>query len=113
MSVAALGLAVFGAGLAGGSTSRSPSAALRPNLAIVGLLLAAGLCLVGGGISTELFWQLWRHDDKTDPDTVLANLAIYNTMGWVWAGVGLSAGAVAWPGCATSRWAGSWPGSAP
>jgi hypothetical protein len=26
---------------------------------------------------------------------VAANLAVYNTMGWVWAGVGLAAGAVA------------------
>ena len=97
MSVAALGLAVFGAGLRRRLDEQEPVGSLAPTLAFVGLLLAAGLCLVGGGISTELFWQL-ENADKTDPDTVLANVAILNTMGWVWAGVGLSAGAVAWAG---------------
>ena len=97
MSVAALGLAVFGAGLRRRLDEQEPVGSLVPTLALVGLLLAAGLCLVGGGISTELFWQL-ENADKTDPDTVLANVGILNTMGWVWAGVGLSAGAVAWAG---------------
>jgi hypothetical protein len=97
MSVAALGLAVFGAGLRRRLDEQEPVGSLAPTLALVGLLLAAGLCLVGGGISTELFWQL-ENADKTDPDTVLANVAILNTMGWVWAGVGLTAGAVAWAG---------------
>ena len=53
---------------------------------------------MGGGISTELFWKLQAANNDladVDPDTVAANLAIYNTMGWVWAGVGLAAGAVA------------------
>ena len=97
MSAAALGLAVFGAGLRRRLDEQEPVGSLVPTLALVGLLLAAGLCLVGGGISTELFWQL-ENADKTDPDTVLANVGILNTMGWVWAGVGLSAGAVAWAG---------------
>lgn len=99
MSVSALGLAVFGAGLRRRLDEQEPVGSLVPSLALGGLLLAAGLCLVGGGIATELFWQL-RHADETDPDTVMANLAILNTMGWVWAGVGLTAGAVAWAGLA-------------
>jgi hypothetical protein len=97
MSVAALGLAVFGAGLRRRLDEQEPVGSLAPTLALVGLLLAAGLCLVGGGISTELYWQL-EHASETDPDTVLSNVGILNTMGWVWAGVGLSAGAVAWAG---------------
>ena len=99
MSVSALGLAVFGAGLRRRLDEQEPVGSLAPSLALGGLLLAAGLCLVGGGISTELFWQL-EHAGETDPDTVMANVAILNTMGWVWAGVGLSAGAVAWAGLA-------------
>lgn len=97
MSVSALGLAVFGAGLRRRLDEQEPVGSLAPTLALVGLLLAAGLCLVGGGISTELFWQL-ENASKTDPDTVLGNVGILNTMGWVWAGVGLTAGAVAWAG---------------
>ena len=74
MSVAALGLAVFGAGLRRRLDEQEPVGSLARTLALVGLLLAAGLCLVGGGISTELFWQL-ENADKSDPDTVLGNVA--------------------------------------
>ena len=98
MSAAALGLVVFGAGLKRRLDEQEPVGSLTGTVAFVGTLLAAALCLVGGGISTELFWQLLAANDditSVDPDTVAANLAIYNTMGWVWAGVGLSAGAVA------------------
>jgi hypothetical protein len=98
MSAAALGLVVFGAGLKRRLDEQEPVGSLTGTVAFVGTLLAAALCLVGGGISTELFWQLMAANDditSVDPDTVAANLAIYNTMGWVWAGVGLSAGAVA------------------
>ena len=98
MSAAALGLAVFGAGLRRRLDDQEPAGSLAGTVALLGTGLAAALCLVGGGISTELFWSLNAASDdlaKVDPDTVAANLAIYNTMGWVWAGVGLAAGAVA------------------
>lgn len=101
MSAAAAGLALFGAGLRRRLDEQEPVGSLAPTAALAGLLLAAGLALVGGGISTELFWNLQAANDdlaKVDPDTVAANLALYNTMGWVWAGIGLSAGAVAWAG---------------
>jgi hypothetical protein len=58
-----------------------------------GLLLTAGMCLVGSGICTELFHEL-RHASQTDPDTIAANLGIFNTMGWVWAAAGLATGSV-------------------
>jgi len=98
-SVAALGLAVFGVGLRRRLDEQEPVGSLSSNLAMVGLLLAAGLSLVGGGISTQLFWWL-QEPDKVDPDTVVADLEIYATFGWVWAGVGLAAGVVAWAGIA-------------
>ena len=54
----------------------------------------AVMTLVGTGISTEMFHAL-RHTDEVDPDTVAAQLAIYNTMAWVWAGGLLTTGAIA------------------
>src|SRR3546814_18645272 len=53
------------------------------------------MLLVGGGISTELFWALMQESGEADPDTIVANLGIFNTMGWVWAGIGLPTAAVA------------------
>jgi hypothetical protein len=52
------------------------------------------MTLVGTGISTEMFHTL-RHTDEVDPDTVSSQLAIYNTMAWVWAGGLLTTGAMA------------------
>ena len=74
-------------------TGRQPGARLR----LIGLLLMAVMSLVGGGISTEMFHAL-RHADESDPDTISAHLAIYNTMAWVWAGGLLTTGAVALAG---------------
>jgi hypothetical protein len=98
MSVAALGLVIFGAGLRRRLDEQEPVGSLAGACALIGTSAAAVMALVGGGIGTELFWQLQAANDditSVDPDTVMANLAIYNTMGWVWAGVGLAAGAVA------------------
>jgi hypothetical protein len=97
-SAAALGLTIFGVGLRRRLDEQEPVGSLASNLAMVGLLLAAGLSLVGGGISTQLFWWLQAGPDKVDPDTVAADLELYATLGWVWAGVGLAAGVVAWAG---------------
>ncbi|HEY8545079.1 MAG TPA: hypothetical protein VIL36_08525 [Acidimicrobiales bacterium] len=97
-SVAALCLTVFGVGLRRRLDEQEPVGSLAANLAMVGLLLAAGLSLVGGGISTQLFWWLQADAGDVDPDTVAADLEIYATLGWVWAGVGLAAGVVAWAG---------------
>jgi hypothetical protein len=92
----ALGLVVFGAGLHRRLLRHEPADSLVPLVALAGVLLTAGLTLVGGGISTELFWSLLQDADKVDSDTVAAQLAIYNTLAWVWAGLGLTMGAVAW-----------------
>lgn len=101
MSAAALGLVLFGAGLRRRLDEQEPVGSLAPIAALAGLVVSAVMCLVGGGISTELFWQLQAANEdvsKVDPDTVIANLGIFSTMGWAWAGVGLTAGAVAWAG---------------
>ncbi|SEG68924.1 hypothetical protein SAMN04489712_10932 [Thermomonospora echinospora] len=93
-SLAALLVLVFGAGLRRRLAQDEPDGSLLPLLAFAGMLLVAAMLLVGGGISTELYHGLRRYADA-DPDTIAANLAIYNTMAWLWAGAGLSAGAVA------------------
>lgn len=96
LTVVAAGLlAVFGAGLRRRLAEQEPVGSLLPGVAMAGALLTAAMCLVGGGISTELFWHLVQEQGASDPDTIAANLAVFNTMPWVWAGLGLSSGAVA------------------
>jgi hypothetical protein len=94
-SLAAILLVVFGAGLRRRLAAQEPVGSLLPTVALGGTLLTATMCLVGGGISTELFWSLSEGAGATDPDTLAAQLGIFNTMLWVWAGMGLTSGAVA------------------
>jgi len=94
-SLGALGATVFAAGLRRRLAVQAPADSLLPSLAAAGMAAVAIMLLVGGGISTELFWSLTRTAEEIDPDTVGANLGIFNTMAWVWAGAGLTAGAVA------------------
>lgn len=94
-SAAALGVAVFAAGLRRKLAHQAPADSLLPTLAASGLAAVALMLLVGGGISTELFWSLSQDLGKADADTIGAHLAIFNTMAYVWAGVGLTAGSVA------------------
>jgi hypothetical protein len=88
-------VAVFAAGLFRKLSQQGPAQSLSPMLAVSGLLLVSAMSLVGGGICTEMFWGLTRDTAELDADTVAAQMAIFNTMGWVWAGAGLAAGAVA------------------
>jgi hypothetical protein len=94
-SAGALGVAIFAAGLRRKLAAQAPAQSLLPSLATAGLASVALMLLVGGGICTELFWHLAQDYGKADPDTIAANLAIFDTMGWVWAGLGLTTGAVA------------------
>ncbi len=88
-------VAVFAAGLFRKLSQQGPAQSLCPMLAVSGLLLVSAMSLVGGGICTEMFWGLIQDTSELDADTVAAQMAIYNTMGWVWAGAGLAAAAVA------------------
>ena len=88
-------VAVFAAGLFRKLSQQGPADSLIPMLAVGGLLLVSAMSLVGSGICTEMFWGLTQDTDALDADTLGAQLAIFNTMGWVWAGAGLAAGAVA------------------
>jgi hypothetical protein len=88
-------VAVFAAGLFRKLSQQGPAQSLCPMLAVSGLLLVSAMSLVGGGICTEMFWGLTRDTAELDADTVAAQMAILNTMAWVWAGAGLAAGAVA------------------
>lgn len=94
-SLAALGVAWFAAGLRRQLAAQAPAQSLLPSLATAGLGSVAVVLLVGGGISTELFWHLAQDLGKADPDTIAACLAIFDTVAWVWAGIGLTSGAVA------------------
>jgi hypothetical protein len=94
-SAGALGVAVFAAGLRRKLAAQAPAQSLLPSLAAAGLASVALMLLVGGGICTELFWHLAQDYGKSDPDTIAANLALFDTMGWVWAGLGLTTGSVA------------------
>lgn len=88
-------LVVFGAGLRRQLSGQAPVHSLLPDVAFAGAALTAALLLVGGGIGTDLFWALLQDPGKVDPDYIAAEMAIFNTLGWVWAGLGLSSGAVA------------------
>jgi hypothetical protein len=92
----ALGLVIFGAGLHRRLVRHEPADSLVPLVAVAGVFLTAALTLAGGGIGTEMFWSLVQDADKVDPDTIAAQLTIYDTLAWVWAGLGLTMGAVAW-----------------
>ncbi len=65
--------------------------------------------LVGAGIGTELFWGLGDLD-KADSDSLGVDVpASVATMSRVWAGAGLTAGAIAYAGSkhgAVARWIG-------
>jgi hypothetical protein len=91
---AAATLAVFAAGLRRRLATQEPAGTLAPAIATIGLGLTAAMCLAGSGMCTELFWNL-HNAERTDPDTIAANLAVFNTLAWVWAGVGLTTGAIA------------------
>jgi hypothetical protein len=91
----ALLVSVFAAGLFRRLSQQAPADSTLPLLAAGGLFLVAVMQLVGSGICTEMFFGLMQDTGELDPDTLAAQLAIFNTMGWVWAGAGLTAGAVA------------------
>lgn len=94
-SLGAAAVAVFAAGLRRKLAAQAPADSLLPALAAAGLATVAMMLLVGGGISTELFWSLLQDVEEVDADTTGAHLAIFNTMAWVWGGIGLTTGSVA------------------
>ncbi len=85
---------VFAAGLRRALARQEPADSLVPGVAAAGVVVTAAAVLVGGGICTELYWAL-AGDQPFDPDTVGAHLALYNTLPWLWAALGVSAAAVA------------------
>jgi hypothetical protein len=93
-AVTAACLAVFAAGLRRSLAAQEPAGSLVPQLAAAGVWLTVGMLIVGGGISTEIYWAL-DNVENWDGDTIAAHTAIYNTMAWLWTGIGLTAAAVA------------------
>lgn len=92
---AALLVAYFATGVYRRLAQQAPANSLTPMLAVGGLWLVSALGLVGSGISTEMFHGLRQDTDALDPDTLAAQLAIFNTMGWVWISAILATGAIA------------------
>lgn len=94
MTVSALALVVFAAGLYRRLAVQEPAGSIAPGVAAGGLGLAAALSLVGAGISTQLWWAL-GDADRVDPDAAYSMYDLVATMSWVWAGAGLAAATVA------------------
>ena len=92
---AALLVAVFATGLYRRLAQQSPAGSNAPMLSLGGLWLVSALGLVGSGISTEMFHGLRQPTEAQDPDTLAAQLAIFNTMGWVWIGAILATASIA------------------
>ena len=86
---AAAGLVIFAAGLRRRLREHEPVGSLVPTIASTGLLLTAAATLIGGGLCTELYWDL-ANIQKVDPQTIAAMLPFLNTIGWLWAGIGLA-----------------------
>ncbi|MFF0722414.1 hypothetical protein [Micromonospora sp. NPDC003816] len=104
--VAIVCLAVFAAGLRRYLGAQEPAGSLVPTLAAGGVSLVLVGLLIGGGISTELFFSL-NAAAEYDPDVIAPQLTIYATMAWLWGGIGLTAAAVAVGGFrhgSVSRW---------
>ncbi|UWP87182.1 hypothetical protein Dfulv_24250 [Dactylosporangium fulvum] len=105
-SVAAVCILIFAAGLRRHLGAQEPAGSLVPGVAAAGLGLVAATLVVGGGISTELYWALGE-PERWDPDTIASLVEIYNTIAWLWVGAGVSAAAVAVGGFrhgSASRW---------
>ncbi|PZG21285.1 hypothetical protein C1I95_07960 [Micromonospora craterilacus] len=104
--VAIVCLAIFAAGLRRYLGAQEPAGSLVPMLAATGVGLVLVGLLIGGGISTELFFSLGSAEEY-DPDVIAPQLTIFATMAWLWGGIGLTAGAVAVGGLrhgSVSRW---------
>jgi hypothetical protein len=107
-TAAALGAVLFGAGLRRRLERQCPAGSLVPTTAYLGMLLVGVMNLVGAGMGTEAFHNL-RMAHKTDPDTIIGELAQLGTYGWVWTGLLLTAAALAVAAFrqgAVSRWIG-------
>ena len=77
--VAAACLAVFAAGLRRSLAAQEPAGSLVPRLAAAGVWLTVGMLVVGGGISTELYWALEKVQ-RWDGDTIAARVTWRGTL---------------------------------
>lgn len=107
-TLGALLLVVFATGLRRHLAAQEPASSSLPDVAAGGLALVAVMLLVGGGISTELWWGLGDLD-LADADALGSMYHLVATMAWVWAGAGLTALVVAWAALrhgSAARWIG-------
>lgn len=107
-TIGALLMVAFAAGLRRHLATQEPASSTLPDVAAGGLGLVAATLLVGGGISTELWWGLGDLS-LADPDALQSMYHLVATMAWLWAGAGLTALVVAWAALrhgSAARWIG-------
>ncbi|QBJ98718.1 hypothetical protein ERC79_13820 [Rhodococcus sp. ABRD24] len=94
MTIAALLLLVFAAGAARRLSERLPEGTLLPAVTAGGMVLTSVACLLGTGFTTELVFGLGEVDQLV-PEYAVVGAHWMGTIPWLWAGVGVSALAVA------------------
>ncbi|EME17644.1 hypothetical protein [Rhodococcus triatomae] len=94
MTVSALALLVFAAGLARLLSARLGSGSILPGVAAGGLVATSAVCLIGTGLTTELVFGLSAGSDLVPEFAVVAG-HWFGTIPWLWAAAGVSALAVA------------------
>ncbi len=107
-TLGALLIVVFAAGLRRHLTAQEPASSILPDVAAGGLVLVAVMLLVGGGVSTELWWGLGDLG-LADADALGSMYHLVATMAWVWAGAGLTSLVVGWAALrhgSAARWLG-------
>lgn len=107
--VSALLLLVFAAGLRRRLEAQAPAGSLLPGVASIGLLVVAGVQVLGSGLNTEFMFGLF------DPELMVAtDVSFYShwvaTIPWLWVTAGVSALAVGIAAVrhgAAARWLGA------
>ncbi|MCX5042122.1 hypothetical protein OG921_02800 [Aldersonia sp. NBC_00410] len=94
LSLSALLLLVFAAGLYRHLVDRLPDGSMLPALAAFGMVATTAVVLVGTGLTTEIVFGLARPEELVPEFAVVAAHWV-GTLPWVWAATGVSALAVA------------------
>jgi len=95
MTLAAVLLLVFAAGLRRRLARRLPADSLLPGVAAGGLLLTSVVALLGAGFSTEIVFGLTAPEGELDPEFAAVVGHWIGTIPWLWVGAGLSGVCVA------------------
>lgn len=95
MTLAAVLLLVFGAGLRRRLQVQAPSGSLLPDVAAGGLLLTSVAALMGSGFTTEIVFGLQDSEVALDQEFAAVVGHWIGTIPWLWLGAGVTGVAVA------------------